>query len=91
MAMNKWTKIGAVVGGIWGLLAFPIYYFIWIMLFGPPPTFLGYFFFLPFVGPILNYLNLTDSMISGVFFNFVGWVLIGGTVGYLYDLIDNGE
>ena len=84
--MDKWTKRGAIIGGIWGLLVLPNYVLIY-MLFGDIPSLLGHFLFLPFVGAILKYLVLSDSMISGTFINFVGWVLIGGILGYLYGFI----
>ena len=89
LTMKKWTKIGAVVGGIWGLLALPIT--LLCIIFGPSiPDSVGMILFdicyLPF-RLIAKMITLPSSMAFVVGINFIGWVLIGATIGYLYGLI----
>lgn len=87
--MNKGTKIGAIIGGIWGLLALPIT--LLGIIFGPSiPNSVGMFLFdicyLPFT-LLAKIITLPTSTAFVLGINFVGWVLIGGSVGYLCGLI----
>jgi len=92
MGLDTWTKRGAVVGGIWGLLAYPI--LMLVTIYGPsipdlvrllyPPIFL--LSWLPY-SLIGNVITLPSTLRFMIAFNFLGWVLIGGAVGYLYGLI----
>jgi len=89
LATKKWTKIGAVVGGIWGLLALPITLLCIIFVPSIPDSvgmILFYIGYLPF-SLIAKMITVPSSMAFVVGINFIGWVLIGATIGYLYGLI----
>ncbi|MBW2710183.1 MAG: hypothetical protein JRD04_13185 [Deltaproteobacteria bacterium] len=77
------VKTGMIVGGVWGILAFPL---AWItsIFFGSAMASTPLFFF-PFgVGSILSALELSSNMIAAVVLNALAWMFTGGLIGYIY-------
>ncbi len=89
--IDKWTKRGAIIGGIWGLLALPIYWVLGFIFWGRTVPLLekvlSFLLFFPtsIIRPFLP--ENMFGMILGLFLNVIGWMLIGGMFGYLYRLI----
>lgn len=99
MAMDKWTKIGAVVGGVLGLLAWPTA--LLCIILGPSAQgSVGGFLFnicsilldistLPFRLMVISKIITSPPSTVFVVFAvpFVVWALIGAIIGFLYGLI----
>ena len=89
--MDKWVKRGAIIGGIWGLIALPVYWVFGFIFWGRTVPLLEnvlsvlLFFPASLIRPFLPENVL--GMILGLFLNVIGWMLIGGMFGYLYVLL----
>ena len=87
--MRAWQK-GAIVGGVWGLLAWPIYWVIGMLslifnhiLHITPliKEILNIILFLPYT--VIVYFGGSDVL--AFIFNVAGWAFIGAIIGYLMD------
>ena len=87
--MKAWKK-GAIVGGVWGIVSYPIF-FLFVYLWGwerSVPKFIeeGWKIVLNLPLIILQpiFKNFTESMALGLVLNLVGWILIGALLGFIY-------
>ena len=96
--MKTWKK-GAIVGGVWGILVYPISFMIGLVFYWEKsvPTIIEWILaivlnlpntliaiFLP-EQEILQFVEHNPiSIVLLLLSNFFGWILIGATIGYLY-------
>ncbi len=93
--MKSWKK-GAVIGALWGSILGNLVYYLFGMFYWEvtPPIILqetlNFIIYLPMYLPMLLQLErrLYDAPFYMIFvlygYNFLGWIIIGAVVGYLY-------
>lgn len=88
VSRDKWTKRGAIIGGIYGSLAYPLLIFLMsggssaAPLIGQVLATILYTMYLPAI--LAGKLGM-DFGLFGFVIMVIGWSLIGTLIGHLYD------